>query len=147
MIKNLSILLILCLIACHKPYEKRIQTKSETDSSIGKEIVTSSGLAYIDEVIGTGKPPKIGDKVLVHYTGILEDGTKFDSSRDRNRPFEFSLGVGRVIKGWDEGVASMKVGGKRKLIIPPDLGYGSRNMGSIPPNSILHFDVLAQKNV
>ena len=147
MIKYLSIVLILVLAACSKPDIKKEEisenTHTETTKSQeeGQEITTSTGLIYIDEVIGTGKTPKIGDKVKVHYTGTLEDGTKFDSSRDRNNPFEFPLGVGRVIKGWDEGVASMKEGGKRKLIIPPELGYGSRNMGSIPSNSTLFFDV------
>ena len=147
MIKYLSIVLILVLAACSKPDIKKEEisenTHTETTKSQeeGQEITTSTGLIYIDEVIGTGKTPKIGDKVKVHYTGTLEDGTKFDSSRDRNNPFEFPLGMGRVIKGWDEGVASMKEGGKRKLIIPPELGYGSRNMGSIPSNSTLFFDV------
>ena len=91
-------------------------------------------------MIGVGESPKTGEQIVVHYTGKLENGTKFDSSRDRNKPFDFILG-GRVIQGWNEGVATMKEGGKRKLIIPPELGYGSRNMGSIPPNSILFFDV------
>ncbi len=109
---------------------------------IGVEITTESGLTYIDEVIGDGKQPAEGDKVRVHYTGTLEDGTKFDSSHDRDQPLEFKLGVGRVIKGWDEGIASMKTGGKRKLIIPPDLGYGDRGAGNvIPPGATLHFDV------
>lgn len=102
---------------------------------------TESGLQYTDLVEGTGATPNIGDKVVVHYTGTLENGTKFDSSRDRNRPFEFQLGVGQVIKGWDEGVATMKVGGRRQLIIPPELGYGARGIGPIPPNSTLIFDV------
>lgn len=103
---------------------------------------TASGLSYIDMVVGGGQQPNAGDKVTVHYTGYLTDGKKFDSSVDRGKPFEFVLGVGQVIKGWDEGVASMKVGGKRKLIIPPSLGYGERGAGGvIPPNAQLIFDV------
>ncbi len=98
-------------------------------------------LVVKDEVVGKGAVAKAGDEVEVHYTGTLTDGTKFDSSRDRKETFKFPLGGGRVIKGWDEGVAGMKVGGKRKLTIPPNLGYGSRNMGKIPPNSTLLFDV------
>ena len=105
-------------------------------------ITTPSGLKYVDLVEGTGASPKPGQTVVVHYTGTLEDGTKFDSSRDRNRPFEFKIGVGQVIKGWDEGVGSMKVGGRRQLTIPPDLGYGARGAGGvIPPNATLLFDV------
>ena len=107
----------------------------------GSENVTSTGLKYVDEVVGTGETPSPGRIVKVHYTGWLENGTKFDSSVDRGRPFEFPIGVGRVIKGWDEGVMTMKVGGKRKLIIPPDLGYGARSQGQIPPNSTLIFEV------
>jgi len=108
----------------------------------GKVITTNSGLKYIDETEGTGAAAKAGDQVKVHYTGRLKDGTKFDSSRDRNQPFQFLLGAGRVIKGWDEGVAGMKVGGKRKLIIPPELGYGKKGAGNvIPPDAELHFDV------
>ena len=102
---------------------------------------TPSGLQYIDEVEGTGVSPQPGQIVQVHYTGTLENGTKFDSSVDRRQPFEFPIGVGRVIKGWDEGVMTMKVGGKRKLVIPAELGYGSRGIGPIPPNSTLIFDV------
>ncbi len=103
---------------------------------------TNSGLTYDDQQEGTGAVAKSGDNVQVHYTGWLTDGTKFDSSVDRGSPFAFKLGAGRVIKGWDEGVAGMKVGGKRKLTIPPDLGYGARGAGgAIPPNAQLVFDV------
>ncbi|OUL20091.1 FKBP-type peptidyl-prolyl cis-trans isomerase [Nostoc sp. 106C] len=105
-------------------------------------VTTPSGLKYIELQEGTGATPQTGQKVVVHYTGTLEDGTKFDSSRDRNRPFDFKLGVGQVIKGWDEGLSTMKVGGRRQLIIPPELGYGSRGAGGvIPPNATLIFDV------
>jgi peptidylprolyl isomerase len=104
--------------------------------------VTRSGLAYVDIVIGTGTAAKEGDKVTVHYTGYFPDGKKFDSSVDRKEPFTFRLGAGEVIRGWDEGVATMKVGGKRKLMIPPSLGYGTRGAGGvIPPNADLVFDV------
>ena len=103
---------------------------------------TASGLEYTEVVAGTGASPKAGDTVEVHYTGTFPDGRKFDSSVDRGQPFRFDLGVGQVIKGWDEGVALMKVGGKARLIIPPELGYGSRGAGGvIPPNATLHFEV------
>ncbi len=108
----------------------------------GKKVTTTdSGLQYIDVEEGTGESPKHGQMVKVHYTGTLVDGKKFDSSVDRNEPFEFPIGMGRVIKGWDEGVLTMKIGGKRKLVIPAELGYGSRGIGPIPPNSTLIFEV------
>jgi peptidylprolyl isomerase len=120
----------------------KAETKTEdAQSEVGKEITTPSGLKYIDLIIGDGEMPKPGDVVVVHYVGTLKDGTKFDSSRDRKDPLGFYLGRGEVIKGWEEGVATMKVGGKRKLIIPPDLGYGSQDKGKIPPNSTLYFEV------
>lgn len=103
---------------------------------------TASGLGYIDEQVGNGASPQRGQQVTVHYTGWLTNGKKFDSSRDRGQPFVFPIGAGRVIAGWDEGVATMKVGGKRRLIIPANLGYGARGAGAaIPPNSVLIFDV------
>ena len=103
---------------------------------------TSSGLQYADMVVGKGREAHAGEKATVHYTGTLVDGTKFDSSKDRNQPFSFQLGAGRVIKGWDEGVEGMKIGGTRKLVIPSDLGYGARGAGSsIPPNATLIFIV------
>jgi FKBP-type peptidyl-prolyl cis-trans isomerase FkpA len=107
---------------------------------------TSTGLQYLDVVVGEGAEAKSGQYVSVHYTGWLyqdgEQGAKFDSSRDRNDPFEFPLGAGMVIKGWDEGVQGMKVGGQRTLIIPAELGYGARGAGGvIPPNATLKFDV------
>ena len=109
-------------------------------------VTLPSGLKYQDEVVGTGPEPKAGQQVTVQYTGWLDEGgkkgKKFDSSRDRNQPFTFPLGAGQVIKGWDEGVATMKTGGKRTLIIPPQLGYGARGAGGvIPPNATLIFDV------
>jgi len=105
-------------------------------------ITTESGLQYGDLIIGTGETAKAGDTVSVHYTGWLVDGTKFDSSVDRGNPFNFPLGAGSVIKGWDEGVSGMKVGGKRKLSIPPELGYGDRGAGSvIGPGETLIFEV------
>ena len=108
----------------------------------GQTVATESGLKYLDLVVGTGRQAELGDTASVHYTGWLENGKKFDSSVDRNEPFSFRVGAGRVIKGWDEGVQGMKIGGKRKLIIPPDLGYGSRGAGNvIPPNATLTFDV------
>jgi FKBP-type peptidyl-prolyl cis-trans isomerase FkpA len=105
-------------------------------------VTTASGLVYEELVVGSGAEAVAGQHVTVHYTGWLTDGTKFDSSKDRNDPFDFDLGAGHVIKGWDEGVAGMKVGGKRKLTIPPSLGYGARGAGGvIPPNATLVFEV------
>jgi peptidylprolyl isomerase len=103
---------------------------------------TASGLQYTIDQPGTGAQPQTGQTVSVHYTGWLTDGTKFDSSRDRGEPIEFPIGTGRVIQGWDEGVGAMKVGEKRTLVIPPDLGYGARGAsGVIPPNATLVFKV------
>jgi FKBP-type peptidyl-prolyl cis-trans isomerase len=107
-----------------------------------KEVTTPSGLKYTDLVVGTGVQPKSGQTVVVHYTGWLTNGQKFDSSKDRNQPFSFTLGKKQVIAGWDEGLSTMKVGGKRRLTIPPDLGYGARGAGNvIPPNATLIFEV------
>jgi FKBP-type peptidyl-prolyl cis-trans isomerase len=119
---------------------------ADNAASGGKEaqqvMSTESGLQYVDLVVGTGRQAELGDTATVHYTGWLADGTKFDSSLDRREPFSFRVGAGHVIKGWDEGVGSMKVGGKRKLIIPPALGYGARGAGNvIPPNATLTFEV------
>ena len=105
-------------------------------------ITTGSGLQYENLQEGSGQAAKASNTVEVHYTGWLKDGTQFDSSHDRGQAFSFRLGAGKVIKGWDEGVAGMKVGGKRTLVIPPELGYGARGAGGvIPPNATLMFDV------
>jgi peptidylprolyl isomerase len=114
-----------------------------TDQAGPQTITTRTGLQYVDRVVGDGPSPKAGQTVSVHYTGTLVDGTKFDSSVDRGTPFEFTLGAGQVIRGWDEGVATMKVGGKRKLIVPPPLGYGANGTpgGPIPPHATLYFEV------
>lgn len=114
----------------------------ESKTTQGDVVTTPSGLQYEDIKVGDGAQPQAGQTVSVHYTGTLTDGTKFDSSRDRGQPFSFRLGTGEVIKGWDEGLSTMKVGGQRKLTIPPDLGYGARGAGGvIPPNATLIFDV------
>lgn len=106
------------------------------------QTTTASGLIYEDVTVGSGPAATIGQTVSVHYTGWLTDGTKFDSSKDRNEPFEFPLGAGYVIRGWDEGVQGMQVGGVRKLTIAPELGYGTRGAGGvIPPNATLIFEV------
>jgi len=112
------------------------------ETKVNKMVTTASGLKYIDQVVGNGASPVKGKQVKVHYTGTLEDGKKFDSSVDRKEPFIFVIGIGQVIKGWDEGVVGMKVGGKRQLIVPAKLGYGSAGAGGvIPPNATLLFDV------
>jgi peptidylprolyl isomerase len=123
-----------------------IMTDSSEAQPAPKPVTTSTGLQMIDTKVGTGASPKTGQTAVVHYTGWLSNngakGKKFDSSVDRNEPFEFPLGQGRVIPGWDQGVATMKVGGKRTLIVPPQLGYGAQGAGGvIPPNATLIFDV------
>ncbi|MBI6545551.1 MAG: FKBP-type peptidyl-prolyl cis-trans isomerase [Cyanobacteria bacterium NC_groundwater_1444_Ag_S-0.65um_54_12] len=122
-------------IACAK-------SKTASEKPTGKVHTLQNGLKYEDLRVGTGPGPKQNQVVKVHYTGWLMNGKKFDSSRDRGQPFEFVIGTGQVIKGWDEGVMTMRVGGRRKLIIPPALGYGARGVDNvIPPNSTLVFDV------
>ncbi|MEB3702275.1 FKBP-type peptidyl-prolyl cis-trans isomerase [Candidatus Bealeia paramacronuclearis] len=119
------------------------QTAMACDHTTAEMHTTASGLQYQDLKVGTGAEPQKGQKVVVHYTGWLESNNeKFDSSVDRGQPFSFTLGQGMVIQGWDEGVASMKVGGARRLTIPANLGYGARGAGGvIPPNATLVFDV------
>lgn len=129
--------LLLCLSSGSVAADNK-ETKNMGDQTV----TTESGLKYVDMVVGTGRQPEVGDTASVHYTGWLADGKKFDSSVDRKEPFSFRVGAGQVIKGWDEGVMGMKIGGKRKLTIPPQLGYGARGAGGvIPPNATLTFDV------
>lgn len=142
----LAALTLSAVAGCNSATEQQNASQSGADSaaiSTEAKVTTKSGLKYtiLKEGAATAPVAKSGDKVSVHYTGYLTNGSKFDSSVDRNQPFEFPLGQGRVIPGWDEGVAGMKVGEKRKLVIPPELGYGSRDMGAIPPNSTLIFEV------
>ncbi|AFZ22798.1 FKBP-type peptidyl-prolyl cis-trans isomerase [Cylindrospermum stagnale PCC 7417] len=116
-----------------------IASKIMSDANV---VTTPSGLKYVELAKGTGATPQKGQTVVVHYVGTLEDGTKFDSSRDRGQPFEFKIGIGQVIKGWDEGLSTMKIGDRRQLIIPSELGYGARGAGNvIPPHATLVFDV------
>jgi len=139
----LIIVVIIILLAGLFVYyrgEKETMPKEE-EIKPSEEVPTSGELQIDDLVVGTGEEAKAGDTVRVHYVGTLTDGTKFDSSYDRGTPFEFSLGLGQVIKGWDIGVAGMKVGGKRKLTIPPSLGYGANSVGLIPSNATLIFEV------
>jgi FKBP-type peptidyl-prolyl cis-trans isomerase len=107
----------------------------------GPEVVTATGLRWVDLRLGSGDEAQAGKIVAVQYVGWLGDGTRFDSSRDRDRPFTFRLGAGDAIKGWDEGLVGMKVGGKRRLVIPPDLGFGKQGVGSVvPPGSVLYYE-------
>lgn len=135
--------LSIALLAQSKKPAKTSAKKTDGPTAVsGKPTITASGLQYWEIKKGAGKLAQAGKKVSVHYTGWLTDGKEFDSSRDSGEPIQFTLGVGQVIKGWDEGVAGMKVGGKRQLRIPPELGYGQRGAGSaIPPNATLVFDV------
>ena len=142
---TMLVLVAALTMACQRAPESGSATGTTGEKATAMEEKmekTASGLQYTDTKVGTGASPKAGQTAVVHYTGWLLDGTKFDSSRDRGQPFQFALGRGQVIKGWDEGVATMKVGGTRTLIIPPELGYGSRGAGGvIPPNATLKFDV------
>jgi len=122
--------------------EEEVVSESDNNSLTYENMITTeSGLKYEDIKVGTGEEAKAGDIVSVHYTGTFEDGKKFDSSLDRGDPFSFELGAEEVIKGWDEGVAGMKIGGKRKLVIPYNLAYGENGYGSIPPKATLIFEV------
>jgi hypothetical protein len=136
----LSIVLLVVATGAYIIYST--QTNKPTENQVETMITTDSGLKYVDLVVGNGQVANPGSQVSVHYSGWLEDGTKFDSSLDRGQPFDFVLGAGSVIPGWDEGVAGMKVGGKRRLVIPSDLAYGPQGYaGVIPPNATLTFEV------
>ncbi len=133
----LLVLMVLFCLLIGKNHSISLVHAGESDT-----ITTPSGLQYVDLKPGSGREAHPGETAFVHYTGWLTDGTKFDSSRDRGEPFSFRLGAGRVIRGWDEGVEGMKIGGVRKLTIPPQLGYGPRGAGKIiPPNATLVFEV------
>ena len=146
LLSGAAVLTLLMLPVTADEKGKAAPTNEKAQKGASKMVKTASGLQYEDTKEGTGATPKAGQTCVMHYTGWLwennEKGKKFDSSVDRGQPFEFLLGQGRVIKGWDEGVATMKVGGKRTLLIPPSLGYGDRGYpGVIPPNATLLFEV------
>jgi peptidylprolyl isomerase len=124
-----------------KGQSKKESNNPKRNSKLNEEITTASGLKYKVTEFGSGRKVEIGDKVSVHYTGKLTNGTKFDSSKDRNQPFSFKVGGGQVIRGWDEGLALLNIGDKATLTIPANLGYGSRDQGPIPANSTLIFDI------
>lgn len=135
-------LLVILLLGLSSCANQEPETQAEGEEQTMDPVTTASGLQYQDLTVGSGAVAKAGDTVSVHYTGWLEDGTKFDSSLDRNQPFVFTLGTGGVIQGWDEGVAGMQEGGKRRLTIPPELAYGSRGAGGvIPPDATIIFEV------
>ncbi len=140
--RSLVVVAVLTAICSVSAMAGQAQAGAKGKKASAKTVTTASGLKYTDIKIGSGAAPVKGKQVKVHYTGTLENGKKFDSSVDRNEPFSFVIGVGQVIPGWDEGVMGMKVGGKRKLIIPSKLGYGAAGAGgAIPPNATLLFDV------
>jgi FKBP-type peptidyl-prolyl cis-trans isomerase FkpA len=136
-----ALVAIMAMLSCAVSKDTSSGVTQNTSISQGTS-QRDSQLRIEDLSIGTGPEAKVGDRISVHYTGWLADGAKFDSSRDRNEPFEFILGQGNVIEGWDKGVVGMKVGGKRKLVIPPQMAYGERGAGGIiPPNAVLTFEV------
>ena len=124
-----------------QPESNTATTQTATGTQANTQSATEPKVQIVDTVVGKGTEATTGKTVTVHYTGTLTDGTKFDSSVDRKEPFTFTLGAGQVIKGWDQGIVGMKVGGKRKLTIPPELAYGNNAVGAIPANSTLIFDV------
>lgn len=149
----IALIVLGCIIAVFVGYDslhawltksgRPAATPSGKAELLKQATTTPSGLKYVDIRVGVGPSPKPGQLVTVHYVGTLEDGSQFDSSRDKGTPFPFTIGQGQVIKGWDEGVMTMKIGGRRILIVPPDLGYGAQGTpgGPIPPNATLYFDV------
>lgn len=154
LIAIVSILTLLMIVGCgggeyipaepEKPVEpfEAARPAGNITYATGDTVTTESGLKYVDVAIGPGLSPERGQTCIMHYTGWLTDGTLFDSSRDRGQTFEFPIGYGRVIRGWEEGIADMQVGGRRMLIVPPNLGYGSQGAPPvIPPNATLIFDV------